>query len=109
MDIIQNIKKITPYSLTEIERMCGFPKSSMRKWSENIPNINKVALVAEKLNVSLDCLYYGKEKSSPSGLSDDEQELISIFNDLSEREQGELIGYARRMRETSSPEIKENA
>lgn len=63
VDIIQNIMSITNKTLTEIERACDFPKSSMRKWSENIPSINKVAKVAEFLNVSLDYLYYGIEKS----------------------------------------------
>ena len=110
MDIVQNINHYienTTYTLTELERICGFPKSSMRKWSENIPSISKVAKVAEVLNVSLDCLYYGKEKSSPSELSEEEQELLRIYNNVSEREKGELIGYARRMLETSSPESRE--
>ena len=111
MDIVQNINHYiddTAYTLTELERICGFPKSSMRKWSENIPSISKVAKVAEVLNVSLDCLYYGKEKSSSSELSEEEQELLRIYNNVSEREKGELIGYARRMLETSSPESRED-
>lgn len=111
MDIVQNINHCienTTYTLTELERICGFPKSSMRKWSENIPSISKVAKVAEILNVSLDYLYYGKEKSSPSELTDDEQELLLMFNLVSEREKGELIGYARRMVETSSPKSRED-
>lgn len=111
MDIVQNINQCienTNYTLTELERICGFPKSSMRKWSENIPSISKVAKVADVLNVSLDYLYYGKEKSSSSELSEDERELLTIFNLVSEREKGELIGYARRMVETSSPEKRED-
>lgn len=111
MDIVQNINQCitnTPYTLTELERICGFPKSSMRKWSENIPSISKVAKVAEVLNVSLDCLYYGKEKNSSSELSEEERELLTIFNLVSEREKGELIGYARRMVETSSSEKRED-
>lgn len=111
MDIVQNINNIikdTPYTLTELERICEFPKSSMRKWSENIPSISKVAKVADVLNVSLDYLYFGEEKSSPSELSEEEQELLFIFKHVSERERGELIGYARRMIETSSPESRED-
>ena len=110
MDIVQNISEIIQdmdFTLTELERMCGFPKSSMRKWSENIPSISKVAKVAEILNVPLDYLYYGKEKSPTSVLSEDEHELLMIFNLVSEREKGELLGYARRMVETGSPESRE--
>lgn len=63
--------------------------------------------IAEFFNVSLDYLVYGKEKSSPSELSEEERELIQIYNSVSERERGELIGYAKRMLETSSPESRE--
>ena len=64
--------------------------------------------IAEFFNVSLDYLVYGKEKSSTSELSEEEQELLRIYNNVSEREKGELIGYARRMLETSSPESRED-
>ena len=61
-----------------------------------------------RLNVSADRLLFGKEKSSSSELSDEEEELLTIFRNVSERGKGELIGYARRMIETCSPDVKEN-
>ncbi len=39
----------------------------------------------------------------------DKEELINIFNNLSEREKGELMGYARHMYYQAAPEAKENA
>ena len=84
MDIVQNIEKIAKnkgITLTEVERLCGFSKSSIRKWSENIPNIKKVITVCEVLDVSLDYLALGK---SVTGISSDEQELIANYNSVDE-------------------------
>ena len=100
MDIVQNINHYienTGYTLTELERICGFPKSSLRKWSENIPSISKVAKVAEVLNVSLDSLYYGKEKSPSADLSEDRQRLLEMYDLLSDMERGEILGELKQM------------
>lgn len=102
MDIIQNINKIiqgTQYTLTELERICEFPKSSMRKWSENIPSINKVAKVADVLNVSLDYLYYGKEKISTFELTGKEKRLLAAFKELENDEQMAEIGRVELLAE----------
>lgn len=112
MDIVQNINRYienTAYTLTELERICGFPKSSMRKWSENIPSISKVAKVAEVLNVSLDFLYYGKEKSSPSELSEEEQELLVKFGRLDNDDKQRLLAIADSLFSVYPAEKKENA
>ena len=80
MDIIQNINDIAKskgLTLTEIERMCGFSKSSMRKWSENIPSMEKIIKVADTLNVGLDYIVYGTNRDER--LNDDEQELLSNY------------------------------
>lgn len=111
MDIVQNITNVidkTPITLTEIERQCGFPKSSIRKWSENIPSISKVAKVAELLNVSLDILYYGKEKSSSSELKNEELELLEKFNKLLDIDKGRILDRMESIFESYSPEQKEN-
>ena len=95
-------------SLTKLEEMLGLGNGTIGKWVKQSPSCDKLGLVADFLSVSLDYLYYGKEKSSPSELSEEEQELLRIYNNVSEREKGELIGYARRMLETSSPESRED-
>ena len=110
MDIIQNITSITTITLTEIERSCGFPKSSMRKWSENIPSINKVAKVAEFLEVSLDVLYYGKVKTKITGidLTLSELDLLAAFSKLTHDDQMKFIGRMEQCYEDYPPETKEN-
>jgi transcriptional regulator with XRE-family HTH domain len=53
---ISDIAKTKNITLTDIERECGFPKSSMRKWNENVPSISKVKKVADFLEVPIDYL-----------------------------------------------------
>lgn len=67
-----------------------------------------IIAMSEKFQLSLDFLVYGKEKSPSMELSEDERDLLLIFKTFSEREKGELLGYARRIAETSSPQSREN-
>lgn len=46
--------------------------------------------------------------SCGSKLSNDEKELLTAFNVLSDKEKGILLGYARRMAEERTSGIKEN-
>lgn len=66
--------------------------------------LSDIISMSEKFQLSLDFLVYGKEKSPSAELTEDERDLLFIFKTVSEREKGELLGYARRMIETSSPE-----
>ncbi len=43
-------------SLTSLERELGFGKSTMRKWDKNAPSIDKVLLVADYFDVTMDYL-----------------------------------------------------
>lgn len=81
MNLAQNITVIAKskgLTLTELERMCSFPKSSIRKWSENMPNITKVISVCEVLNIPIDTLVTGKNPIDYS-LPIDEQQLLTDY------------------------------
>jgi transcriptional regulator with XRE-family HTH domain len=41
-------------SLTSLERELGFGKSTIRKWDKNAPSIDKVLLIADYFDVSMD-------------------------------------------------------
>lgn len=83
--------------------------SKVTAWKNgSIPKSEILIQIADYFGVTVGYLFDGKEKSSPSELSEEEQELLRIYNNVSEREKGELIGYARRMLETSSPESRED-
>lgn len=81
--------------------------SKVTAWKNgSIPKSEILIQIADYFGVTVGYLFDGK-KSSPSELSKEEQELLQIFNSVSEREKGELIGYAKRMLETNSPESRE--
>lgn len=85
MNILQNINAIAKkkgLTLTEIERACQFSKSSMRKWSENIPSIEKIDKVAHYLGVGIECIITGRYTKEV--LSEEEQSLIEKYRNVSE-------------------------
>ena len=110
MNIVQNIEKIAKnqgLTLTEIERRCGFSKSSIRKWSENIPNIQKVISVSEILNVSLDFLIFGSETFN-SSLTKDESSLLAAYNSVDELSKALIMERATSLAELEEAKKKNN-
>ena len=107
VELIRSLAKQKGVSITKLEEILGFGNGTIGKWVKQSPSVDKLSAVADFLSVSIDYLVYGKEKSSSSELTEDERELLYIFDLVSEREKGELIGYARRMVETSSPQSRE--
>lgn len=109
MNIVQNIEKIAKnqgLTLTEIERRCGFSKSSIRKWSENIPNIQKVISVSEILNVSLDFLIFGSETFN-SSLTKDESSLLAAYNSVDELSKALIMERAMSLAELEAAKKKD--
>lgn len=87
-------------SFASVERQLGFGNGSIKRWDKSMPSIDKVALLANFLNVSIDYLFTGKEptitdnsaSALPTILSDDETNLIELYRKLPERKQNEFIG-----------------
>ena len=71
--------------------------------------INEIIDIAEKFQISLDYLIYGKEKNSSSELSEEEQECIDKFNRLTDIDKGKIIERMDVMYSSYAPEAKENA
>ena len=101
MGIVERIKikaKIKGETLTSIERELNFSKSSIRKWDEQSPSIDKLIKVAEYLNVTIDYLATGKEKyeimDKWNKLDYDEKKIIEQQIDtiiaIKERKAGKL-------------------
>ena len=71
--------------------------------------LNEIIAISEKFQLSLDYLIYGKEKSSPSELSEEEQECLDKFNRLTDIDKGKIIERMDVMYSSYTPELKENA
>lgn len=64
--------------------------------------------IAKFFDISIDYLVYGKEKSSPTDLTADEQELLTYYKNLTEREKGIVLGRAEMLSELHKTPIKES-
>ena len=94
--LIQQIdKKIKELGLSYsvLERRLGFGNGSIKRFSISSPSIERVMLISEFFNVSLDWLVYGSNKNFLN-LTEKEAAFLSILRSLkSEEEQSRLIGY----------------
>lgn len=91
--------KVTPTVLS-----CGGTKGVLSGWKRGVmPNSEIVMNLSVLLKVPTDKLLFGKEKS-PS-LPNDEQELLSYYKKLPEREKQRLIGRASALAELYEEQI----
>lgn len=91
MTIVERIKSVATArgeTLTSLERAIGLSKSSIRKWDIQSPSIDKVIKISEYLQVSIDYLATGKI----SGLSEEEREFLTKWNNLDKTEQEVIQG-----------------
>lgn len=61
--IVETIKTIWGNSLQSLEKELNLGNGTIARWDNNAPSIDKLTLVAEKLNVSVDYLL-GEEENS---------------------------------------------
>ena len=109
VDLIRTLAKQKGVSLTKLEEILGFGNGTIGKWVKQSPSCDKLGAVANYLSVSIDYLYYGKEKSSSSELTEEEQECIDKFNKLTDIDKGKIIERMDVMYSSYAPEVKENA
>lgn len=120
---IKSLRESKGITQTELAELIGTTKQNIYKYENgiitNIPS-DKIELIAQRLSVSPAYLM-GWEDEQPTEpqkptereLSENEREMIEIFKDLTETQQGELIGRAKVMQEHNRTEAealeKENA
>ena len=87
--------KITPLVVS-----CGGSKSSPLNWKNGAsPNSDIVIKLAEYFGVSTDYLLLGKEPE----LSDKQQQLLNLFNQLSEENQAKIIERVETLLDMQKP------
>lgn len=89
---IKNLAESRGYKITEVERKCGFGRSSIIKWDKNIPSIDKVEKVADLFGVSID--YLVEHKVNEETLSDEEKSMLAMYRSMNDEGKAELSNYA---------------
>ena len=107
---IEHVIKARGTNFKRVERECGLGNGTIKRWGEQSPRLDKLALVSEHLQVSLDYLVFGRSCSETSTdgdnldleaakreqglvcdgspLNNAEADLIAMFRLLSEEERG---------------------
>ncbi len=88
VDRINELAKKMGVSISSIEKTVGLSNGIIGKWRKQSPSCDKLKLVADYLNVSIDYLLTGKENLSIE-LKDDEQELLKNYKKLTEESKNE--------------------
>ena len=76
-------------------------EKTVSAWKKNnsLPPADKLEIISNYLDVSLEYLITGKEKSSFSEFSDNELEMILLFKCLNLTQQGKIIERTKMMHE----------
>lgn len=88
----------------------GLSTSAVSDWKKKgtNPAAENLSIIADFLNISIEYLLTGKEKSSPTvTLTADEQDLLDIYNSLSPKSQGRLRERAEVLAELETPAVNE--
>lgn len=88
----------------------GLSTSAVSDWKKKgtNPAAENLSIIADFLNISIEYLLTGKEKSSPTvTLTADEQDLLDIYNSLSPKSQGRLRERAEVLAELEAPAVNE--
>lgn len=83
-------------------------RSAITAWKKGNISTDVLASIANELDVSLDYLLTGKEKSSPTEtLTVDEQELLTYYNKLDAFQKGQLLERAIVLSESAKTPLEQ--
>ncbi len=78
-------------SISSLENESILGHGTIRRWNDKMPSVDKVQIVADMLNVSIDWLVTGKE---PEELSPEERNLVNLYRAADERGKRAIIRTA---------------
>ena len=91
-------------SISALEKTLGLGNGIIGKWRKQSPSCDKLKLVADYLNATIDYLLTGKKEcSSTANLTPDEHELLQYFKKLSDKSKGIVLGRAEQLAELEDP------
>lgn len=107
VDRINELAKKMSVSISAIEKSVGLSNGIIGKWRKQSPSCDKLKLVADYLNVSIDYLLTGKE-SQATTLKTDEQELLKNYGKLTDSEKEKVSAIAEELAKRKSSEENSN-
>ena len=88
---IESVRKQKGFSISKLEKESGLSNGQIGKWKTQKPSYEKVASVANTLNVTIDWLITGKD---PESLTPEEKKLIDLYRSADERGKRAIIRTA---------------
>lgn len=106
VDRIKIICKEKNTSMNALEGELGFGNGTLRRWDERTPGADRLLILANRLEVSVDWLLTGKESNE---LTPDELKLVELYRNTNEIGQPLTMKHAEDVqkalpREAASPE-----
>lgn len=104
MSVIERIVKILDNRGVSQKELCdktGIKQQTFSTWKKQYSNVptDKVIEIADFLKVSLSYLLTGKGSEEEKQLTEQEEELLRIFNALSMKGKTALLSYAYELEE----------
>ena len=96
IDRINELAKKMGVSISAIEKAVGLSNGIIGKWRKQSPSCDKLKLVADYLNVSIDYLLTGKENQATT-LTTDEQKLLENYHQLAGVDKKEVSTTAEEL------------
>lgn len=79
-------------SLNQAAEHTGVSSGTISDWKKSFPRVDKFAAVVGFFNISMDSVFWGKEKAGSLELSDQEGDLLRSFRQLDKRDQDDVMG-----------------
>lgn len=109
MGIVYRIKqeiKAHNTTIAAVERELGLGNGTISKWDKQSPSCNNMLKLANYLNCSVDYLLNGGEKNSPAEeLTADEQELLTMYKNMTDINKARLLERGQALIE-QQPQIR---
>lgn len=102
---IETVCKEKGYSIMKLEKESGLSNGQIGKWKRQKPSYDKVASVANTLNVTIDWLITGKEAQE---LNPDEEKLIEYYRSSDERSKKMILAMAAAGADQEHEQGKDN-
>lgn len=92
---ILNLLEQSGESARKVEVNAGLSNASFQAWrnGRNKPSADAIIKLAKYFGVSTDYLLGSSETTAPISLTDEEKDMLSLFNKLSPEDKQRAIGY----------------